>query len=67
MEVVELKKPLSMGWCLDCHRDPADHLRPMDEITSMDWEPPSNQSEFAAEWILAEGIDPPLDCSGCHR
>lgn len=28
---------LSMGWCLECHRAPEKHLRPLDEITSMDW------------------------------
>src|SRR5688572_19352373 len=28
MPVVEMAKPLSMGWCLDCHRDPEPELRP---------------------------------------
>lgn len=28
---------LSMGWCLDCHRDPAKNLRPLDQITNMEW------------------------------
>src|SRR5262249_39620084 len=26
---------LTMGWCLDCHRNPAPHLRPPEEITNM--------------------------------
>ena len=26
---------LSMGWCIDCHRAPEKHLRPLDQITSM--------------------------------
>jgi len=26
---------LSMGWCIDCHRAPEAHLRPLDQITSM--------------------------------
>ena len=30
---------LSMGWCLECHRAPEQHLRPLDKITSMDWSP----------------------------
>src|SRR5205823_881654 len=30
MEVVHQEKPLSMGWCLNCHRDPSTHLRPRD-------------------------------------
>ena len=30
---------LSMGWCLECHREPELHLRPLDKITDMDWSP----------------------------
>ncbi len=29
--------PLSMGWCLDCHRAPEQHLRPLDQITNQEW------------------------------
>ncbi len=28
MEQVYQAKPLSMAWCLDCHRNPDPHLRP---------------------------------------
>lgn len=31
-------EPLSMGWCLDCHRAPNKHLRPRDKVTVMDWD-----------------------------
>ena len=34
MEVVEQQEPLSMGWCLECHRDPAEYLRPPEFVTS---------------------------------
>ena len=37
MEVVETVKPLNMGWCLDCHRDPGPSLRPKDQVTNMQW------------------------------
>jgi len=37
MPVVYHAKPLSMGFCLDCHRQPEGHLRPLDEITNLDW------------------------------
>lgn len=30
---------LSMAWCLECHRAPENHLRPVDEITNFDWSP----------------------------
>lgn len=37
MEIVRQVKPLSMGWCLDCHRHPEKHLRPADRVTDMDY------------------------------
>ena len=67
MEKVIQVKPLSMGWCLDCHRNPDQHLRPADEITNMNWTPPENQAEFAARVKAEKHIAPPVDCSGCHR
>lgn len=67
MEKVEQKKPLSMSWCLDCHRNPDLHLRPLDEITNMEWTPPENQLEFARKAKAERNISPPTDCSGCHR
>jgi hypothetical protein len=67
MEVVWQAKPLSMGWCLDCHRNPAPHLRPVDEVTNMQWFPARDHAEFASRTIEERHIAPPEDCSGCHR
>jgi len=67
MEEVTQVEPLSMGWCLDCHRSPAPHLRPADQVTSMDWFPPANQEELGREIMVALDLHPPVDCSGCHR
>lgn len=67
MEVVTQAEPLSMSWCLDCHRNPEPHLRPPDEVTNMEWIPPRNQPELAREAIEVLGLKPPVDCSGCHR
>lgn len=64
MEVVELAEPISMQWCLDCHRDPAPFLRPPSEVTNMDWAPQPPDEELLAR--LNE-IRPPEHCSGCHR
>jgi hypothetical protein len=67
MEVVQQSKPLSMGWCLDCHRNPDQALRPIDEITNMKWTPPADQAAFAARVKAEKQLNPPVDCSGCHR
>lgn len=72
MEVVTQAEPLSMGWCLDCHRAPDEHLRPLDRITDMDWSletvPPEERAEVdqVLAGLRARAV-PPENCSGCHR
>ncbi len=67
MEVVTQQEPLSMSWCLTCHRGPEAHLRSFDQITNTTWKPPANQAELAAQFIEERQIAPPEDCSACHR
>lgn len=69
MEVVRHEKPLSMSWCLDCHRNPGPRLRPRDQITNLDWRPasPEAQAKLGAELVAHLKINPPQSCSGCHR
>ncbi len=67
MDVVQQAEPLSMSWCLDCHRQPQKHLRPVNQITNMDWQPLAEQISFAEKQIKELNINPPVDCSGCHR
>jgi len=67
MEVVTQAKSLSMSWCLDCHRNPETHLRPVEEVTNMDWIPPRDHAAFAAQAIEAKNLRPPEDCTACHR
>lgn len=67
MEVVTQEEPLSMSWCLECHRNPAPNLRPIEEVTNMKWTPPDNQAEIGAQLVIARNINPSEDCSVCHR
>jgi len=67
MNVVMQTEPLSMSWCLECHRNPADHLRPLSEVTNMNWFPDVDQKEFAQQMIQELNITPPTGCQGCHR
>ena len=69
MEVVYQHEPLSMGWCLDCHREPERHLRPVQEVTNMAYEPPPGLTQLAQgeELRTEHNINPPIDCSTCHR
>ncbi|MEI6805667.1 MAG: cytochrome c3 family protein [Myxococcaceae bacterium] len=66
MTEVRIEKPLSMGWCLDCHRNPEPHLRPLDKITDMEWVADENWKTVAK--AKAKTLHPPVEsCSGCHR
>jgi hypothetical protein len=65
MEVVRQSKPLSMGWCLDCHRDPQPRLRPPSELTNMTWA--DETYDPSADLARRRAVKPPTHCSGCHR
>lgn len=67
MERVAQVEPLSMGWCLDCHRAPEQHLRPPEFVTQLDWKPTEDQAVLGARLRELNHINPPQDCSTCHR
>ncbi len=69
MVVVEMAQPLSMGWCLDCHRDPGPNLRPLDQVTNMNWDnqPEKAQYDYTKDPERKRQVSPPVHCSGCHR
>ncbi len=62
MDVVRQDQPLSMSWCLDCHRNPGPNIRPRDQITNMEWRPDPSQQP-----VMQRRVEPPQNCSGCHR
>jgi len=73
MEIVRQVEPLSMGWCLECHRDPTPHVRPQGvKVTDMDWV--ADEQSIAAARLRLEWkgdsppeLNPPTHCSACHR
>ncbi|TWT88866.1 Class III cytochrome C family protein [Pseudobythopirellula maris] len=67
METVYQHEPLSMSWCLDCHRNPAPHIRPQEFITKLDWVPDEDPAVIGQRLIDEHGIDPSTNCSTCHR
>jgi hypothetical protein len=67
MEVVYQAETLSMGWCLDCHRNPEPHLRPVEFVTRLDWVPEEDQAVLGARLRETNNINPPVDCNTCHR
>lgn len=62
-------KPLTMGWCLDCHRDPRGRLRPVEAVTAMGWEE-RGPAGAAGDPVPAREEPATLlrtDCTACHR
>lgn len=69
MDGIWKAKPMTMGWCLDCHRNPERFVRPRSEVFNMAYEPPANQRELGTELVEAYHIDTDKlpQCSTCHR
>jgi hypothetical protein len=62
-------EPFLMQWCLDCHRDPAAELRPVETVTAVDWHPEVDAAAMGQELIERYGIAVETldDCYICHR
>jgi len=67
MAVIEQVQPLTMGWCLDCHRNPQPRLRPLAEITNMAWQPSGDRAALGAELAKSLDVRPKVNCTTCHR
>jgi cytochrome c7-like protein/class III cytochrome C family protein len=69
MPLMRQAAPLTMGWCLDCHRNPASAVRPHDKVFDMNWTPPEDQIAQGRRLMTEYHIDAAhlTDCSKCHR
>ncbi|HVV01905.1 MAG TPA: cytochrome c3 family protein [Verrucomicrobiae bacterium] len=74
MDEVWHVKPLSMTFCLNCHRNPAANIRPVDKVTDLNWKWSDNPEENArlqklhgAEMVKAWKVESLETCSTCHR
>jgi hypothetical protein len=69
MKVIVHDQPLSMGWCLDCHRQPENHLRPVSEAANLSWRPAEGRTQRDLGLFLRSEykVQPPEQCAGCHR
>jgi hypothetical protein len=67
METVSQEKPLTMGWCLECHRNPEKYLRPLEYVTRLDWVPGEDQTALGRRLREQYNINPSTDCTTCHR
>ena len=69
MQQVYKAEPMTMGWCLSCHREPERYIRPRDQIFNMDWTPPPDQLAIGQSLVAQYQIDKErlTNCYVCHR
>jgi Cytochrome c7 and related cytochrome c len=60
--------PLTMRWCLGCHREPAKYLRPPEQVFDLHWQA-KDQLAVGTRLLRSYQIDTQrlTDCSICHR
>src|SRR5262249_55518675 len=80
MPLTYQENTLLMEWCLECHRNPQDYVRPRGQVFNMAWKPsdeidpaskkPYDQATLGKKLVEDYGIRPPAvltSCSTCHR
>jgi hypothetical protein len=67
MPLMVQAQPLTMEWCLDCHRDPAKYVRPKEEVFNVAYEPPADQDALGRKLVAEYHINTRTSCSTCHR
>ena len=71
------EQPLTMEWCLGCHREPVRYVRPREHVFSMDWTPPGDRLALGRRLVREYHIETDLasdgqtnrltNCYTCHR
>ena len=68
MDEVAQAKPLSMRFCLNCHRNPAASIRPPEEVFNLDWQRPEDFTKTRGQEMVRHwNVTPSQSCSACHR
>ncbi|MCK1317325.1 cytochrome c3 family protein [Bradyrhizobium sp. 23] len=69
MRLMRQAAPLTMQWCLDCHRSPERFLRPREAVFDPNWQAPKNQAEIGPKLAAGYHINTGhlTDCTICHR
>lgn len=70
MPAVHTVNTLQMEWCLSCHRQPQNFIRPKSEIYNMSWRDENLTAEQRAQLSSDYKLRAPdmlTSCSTCHR
>lgn len=66
MPLIWQDQPLTMQWCLDCHRQPERFVRPRDKVFDTKWQP-EDQSRSGPRLAEEYQLKSKTSCSTCHR
>jgi len=67
MPLMWRENTLYMEWCLECHRNPEQFVRPREQVFNMDWQPPADQIALGQKLVQQYKIESLTSCSVCHR
>jgi len=67
MPLMRQEQSLQMEWCVNCHRNPEQYVRPRSAVFRVDYEPPVNQLELGKRLVEEYQIQKLTSCSTCHR
>ncbi|MBA4148529.1 MAG: cytochrome c3 family protein [Verrucomicrobia bacterium] len=68
MDEVRQEKSFTMSFCLDCHRDPAQHIRHPKDVYNLDLEiSPEEQKKMGTKFVHDWNVQSLQNCSACHR
>jgi hypothetical protein len=65
MSLTYQASPLTMEWCLDCHRAPEKNIRPREEVFNMAYVA-KNQEEIGPKLVKQYNVQKLTACSTCH-
>jgi len=60
---------LQMEWCLKCHRQPEQFIRPREEVFNVNWKPGPDYVAEGRRLVAQYGVNVKQleNCSVCHR
>jgi Cytochrome c7 and related cytochrome c len=67
MPLMRQQNSLQMEWCLNCHRNPEQYVRPRSEVLTMGYVPAVAQAELGPKLVAEYKIQSLTNCSVCHR
>ena len=67
MPLTAKAETMQMTWCLTCHRDPAQFVRPRAEVFNLHWQPTESQAALGQRLVAEYHIQTRTECSTCHR